>query len=172
VASANSGNPFAGRVDFVALEDLAGRREIAELQLIKFKFRCGPEDTKILGSCRVRLAFEDRGPGIPDIEAALKDGFTTGPGLGLGLGGARRLTNEFCIESNPGGGTKVTIALEIVMISVAVNDESQVAKVRREATAIARQQGFNEVDVGRVAIVVTSLPRTRSALAAINRGER
>jgi len=48
-------------------------------------------------------------------------------------------------------------ALEIVLISVAVNDESQVAKARREATAIARQQGFNEVDVGRVAIVVTEL---------------
>jgi serine/threonine-protein kinase RsbT len=57
----------------------------------------------------VRLVFEDQGPGISDIEAALKDGFTTGSGLGLGLGGARRLTNEFAIESNPGVGTKVTI---------------------------------------------------------------
>jgi len=62
------------------------------------------------GRFGVRLAFEDRGPGIADIEAALKDGFTTGSGLGLGLGGARRLTNEFSIESNPGVGTKVTIA--------------------------------------------------------------
>lgn len=62
------------------------------------------------GRFGVRLAFEDRGPGIPDIEAALKDGFTTGSGLGLGLGGARRLANEFSIESNPGVGTKVTIA--------------------------------------------------------------
>jgi serine/threonine-protein kinase RsbT len=62
------------------------------------------------GRFGVRLAFEDRGPGISDIEAALKDGFTTGSGLGLGLGGARRLTNEFSIESNPGIGTKVTIA--------------------------------------------------------------
>jgi serine/threonine-protein kinase RsbT len=62
------------------------------------------------GRFGVRLAFEDRGPGISDIEAALKDGFTTGSGLGLGLGGARRLTNEFSIESNPGVGTKVTIA--------------------------------------------------------------
>ncbi len=57
----------------------------------------------------VRLAFEDRGPGIPDIQAALKDGFTTGSGLGLGLGGSRRLVNEFSIESKVGVGTKVTI---------------------------------------------------------------
>jgi serine/threonine-protein kinase RsbT len=58
----------------------------------------------------LRLAFEDRGPGIPDIEAALRDGFTTGSGLGLGLGGAKRLCNDFEIESRPGEGTRVVIA--------------------------------------------------------------
>jgi serine/threonine-protein kinase RsbT len=58
----------------------------------------------------IRLAFEDKGPGIPDIERALKDGYTTGGGLGLGLGGARRLSSEFSIESRPGEGTRVTIA--------------------------------------------------------------
>jgi serine/threonine-protein kinase RsbT len=58
----------------------------------------------------LRLAFEDNGPGIPDIEAALRDGFTTGSGLGLGLGGAKRLCNEFEIESRPGEGTRVVIA--------------------------------------------------------------
>lgn len=57
----------------------------------------------------VRLLFSDQGPGIPDIEAALRDGFTTGGGLGLGLGGARRLCNEFSIESTPGKGTQITI---------------------------------------------------------------
>jgi serine/threonine-protein kinase RsbT len=57
----------------------------------------------------VRLTFEDRGPGIPDIQQAMKDGFTTGNGLGLGLGGARRLSNEFEIQSKPGEGTRVTI---------------------------------------------------------------
>jgi serine/threonine-protein kinase RsbT len=57
----------------------------------------------------LRLTFEDNGPGIPDIEAALKDGFTTGKGMGLGLGGAKRLSNEFSIHSKPGEGTKVVI---------------------------------------------------------------
>lgn len=57
----------------------------------------------------IRLTFSDRGPGIRDIQEALRDGFTTGNGLGLGLGGARRLTNEFAIESQPGVGTRVVI---------------------------------------------------------------
>jgi serine/threonine-protein kinase RsbT len=58
----------------------------------------------------LRLVFNDKGPGIPNIEQALKDGFTTGGGLGLGLGGARRLSNEFSIESKPGEGTRITMA--------------------------------------------------------------
>ena len=58
----------------------------------------------------VRLSFEDKGPGIADIEQALKDGFTSGKGMGLGLGGAKRLCNEFSIDSKPGEGTKVIIA--------------------------------------------------------------
>ena len=57
----------------------------------------------------LRLAFEDQGPGIPDVEAALRDGFTTGGGLGLGLGGAKRLCNQFEIASRPGEGTRVVI---------------------------------------------------------------
>jgi serine/threonine-protein kinase RsbT len=58
----------------------------------------------------LRLTFTDRGPGISDIEQALKDGYTTGNGLGLGLSGAKRLSNEFAIDSKPGAGTKVTLA--------------------------------------------------------------
>ena len=58
----------------------------------------------------LRLVFADQGPGIPDVEKALQDGFTTGGGLGLGLGGARRLVNEFVIDSAVGRGTTVTIA--------------------------------------------------------------
>jgi len=57
----------------------------------------------------IRLSFEDKGPGIVDIELALKDGYTTGAGLGLGLGGARRLCNEFAIVSRRGEGTRVTV---------------------------------------------------------------
>jgi serine/threonine-protein kinase RsbT len=58
----------------------------------------------------LRLVFEDHGPGIPNIELALSDGYTTGKGLGLGLSGSRRLCNEFEILSTPGQGTRVTIA--------------------------------------------------------------
>ena len=57
----------------------------------------------------VRLEFVDQGPGIPDVALALKDGYTTGGGLGLGLSGARRLSDEFDIQSRPGEGTRVTI---------------------------------------------------------------
>lgn len=57
----------------------------------------------------VRLIFVDQGPGIPDIQQAMKDGFSTGKSLGLGLPGAKRLVNEFEIQSNPGEGTRVTV---------------------------------------------------------------
>lgn len=57
----------------------------------------------------LRLTFEDKGPGIPDLDLALKDGFTTGGGLGLGLSGTKRLVNEFHIVSQVGEGTCVTI---------------------------------------------------------------
>ena len=56
----------------------------------------------------IRLSFRDQGPGIPDVGLALKDGYTTGPGMGLGLGGSKRLMNEFEIDSKPGGGTTIT----------------------------------------------------------------
>ncbi|MEW6270752.1 MAG: anti-sigma regulatory factor [Thermodesulfobacteriota bacterium] len=59
--------------------------------------------------CGLRLVFEDKGPGIADIAAAMRDGYSTGGGLGLGLGGARRLANEFEIESEPGVGTRIAI---------------------------------------------------------------
>ena len=58
----------------------------------------------------VRLIFEDHGPGIADVAGALTDGYTSGSGLGLGLGGAKRLSNEFEIRSEVGRGTRVTIA--------------------------------------------------------------
>ena len=58
----------------------------------------------------VRLTFVDQGPGIADLTQAMKDGYTSGNGLGLGLGGAKRLSNEFDIRSAPGEGTVVTLA--------------------------------------------------------------
>ena len=57
----------------------------------------------------LRLAFEDQGPGIADIQLAMRDGYSTAGGLGLGLSGAKRLSNEFAISSTPGGGTRVVI---------------------------------------------------------------
>jgi len=57
----------------------------------------------------LRLTFEDKGPGIEDLALALKDGYTSGGGLGLGLGGAKRLSNDFELVSRPGEGTRVSI---------------------------------------------------------------
>jgi serine/threonine-protein kinase RsbT len=57
----------------------------------------------------IRLTFEDRGPGIADIELALRDGYTSGHGMGLGLSGAKRLSHEFEIQSEVGVGTTVSI---------------------------------------------------------------
>ena len=62
------------------------------------------------GKKGLRLTFEDHGPGIPDLSLAMTDGWTSGGGLGMGLTGAKRLVNEFEIESKVGEGTRVTIA--------------------------------------------------------------
>ncbi|MFJ4877449.1 anti-sigma regulatory factor [Streptomyces sp. NPDC088745] len=59
------------------------------------------------GRTGLRLVMRDDGPGIPDLEAALTDGYTTGAGLGHGLGGARRLMHEFAVHSHAGEGTTV-----------------------------------------------------------------
>lgn len=58
----------------------------------------------------LKLTFSDEGPGIPDLELAMSDGWTSGTGLGLGLSGARRLVNQFEIDSRAGAGTRVSIA--------------------------------------------------------------
>ncbi|MCA1961899.1 MAG: anti-sigma regulatory factor [Desulfomonile sp.] len=75
-----------------------GRGGTATLQVIQDGGRTG-----------LRLTFEDQGPGIADIEQAMSDGYTSGQGLGLGLGGAKRLVNEFEIRSKVGEGTTVVI---------------------------------------------------------------
>lgn len=73
--------------------------------------RGGEMELATLNGPRVglRLTFQDRGPGISDIQLALRDGFTTGNGLGLGLGGAKRLVNEFEVVSRVGEGTRITV---------------------------------------------------------------
>jgi serine/threonine-protein kinase RsbT len=67
------------------------------------------EAIRTLQNSGLRLTFNDQGPGIPDVAAALQDGYTTAKGLGLGLGGAKRLVDDFIIESQPGQGTRVVI---------------------------------------------------------------
>ena len=62
------------------------------------------------GRCGVRLQFVDEGPGIPDLEQAMTDGWTSGAGLGMGLSGAKRLVNDFGIKTAVGSGTTVEIA--------------------------------------------------------------
>jgi serine/threonine-protein kinase RsbT len=59
----------------------------------------------------VRLVFADSGPGIADIDQAMTDGYTSGGGLGLGLGGARRLVHDFQLDSEPGRGTTITVVM-------------------------------------------------------------
>ena len=57
----------------------------------------------------LKLTFEDKGPGIPDVEQAMRDGFTTAGGMGLGLSGSKRLMNHFEIETKVGEGTRVSV---------------------------------------------------------------
>ena len=75
-----------------------GKGGLCRLEVVKNGIREG-----------LKLEFEDNGPGIPDIELAMKDGYTTGGGLGLGLSGSKRLVNDFAVKSAPGQGTTVTI---------------------------------------------------------------
>lgn len=67
------------------------------------------ETILLAGRRGVRLTFEDKGPGIANIALAMQDGYSTGGGLGMGMPGSKRLSNEFYVESTPGEGTKVTL---------------------------------------------------------------
>ena len=67
------------------------------------------EHVEVEGRAGIRVTFEDHGPGIADVGQAMRDGFTSGGGLGLGLGGAKRLVHEFDLRSEVGKGTTVTI---------------------------------------------------------------
>jgi serine/threonine-protein kinase RsbT len=67
------------------------------------------ETVTLPGKRGLRLVFQDQGPGIADIKLAMQDGYSTGGGLGMGMPGAKRLSNEFYVESSPGKGTIVTL---------------------------------------------------------------
>ncbi len=126
---------FSGQRQIQATEDVVAVRQAVRLRAVELGFNL-VDQTKIVtaaselarntleygggGTVRIesiqegprrglRLVFEDSGPGIPNIELAMKDGYTTAGGLGLGLSGAKRLSNEFAIDSRVGEGTRVTI---------------------------------------------------------------
>jgi serine/threonine-protein kinase RsbT len=67
------------------------------------------EVISVAGKEGVRLVFQDEGQGIADLKLAMQDGYSTGGGLGMGLPGSKRLSNEFHVESSPGKGTRVTL---------------------------------------------------------------
>jgi serine/threonine-protein kinase RsbT len=128
-AAANERVPIAASGDIVTVRQLVRSRAIeqgfslvdqtkmvtAASELARNALDYGGGGTVLLESLvegsrkGLRLTFDDDGPGIPDIELALRDGYTTGRGLGLGLSGARRLVNEFYLRSAPGEGTHVTV---------------------------------------------------------------
>lgn len=106
---------WATRMDFSALERTKLVTAASELGRNTLVHGQGGSMTitELKEQARVglQLNFEDSGPGIQDLEQALTDGFSTAKSLGHGLGGARRLVNEFEIQSQPGAGTRVTVRL-------------------------------------------------------------
>lgn len=104
---------WARRLEFTAIEStklVTAASEMARNTLVHGK---GGSMTisEVQSGLRMglQLQFEDSGPGIANIEQAMTDGFSTAKSLGLGLGGARRLVNEFEISSEPAAGTRITL---------------------------------------------------------------
>ncbi len=114
VVARNEARRFAASVGFGLVEQTRLATVASELarNVVKYAKRgrmiAQPVESAT-GRRGLRLIFEDTGPGIPDITAAMRDGFSTGRGLGKGLPGAKRLVHEFEIESEVGRGTKVSI---------------------------------------------------------------
>lgn len=104
---------WVGELGFAVIDQTKLITAASELARNVIEHGGGGETTMELiaqsGRKGLRLTFEDHGKGIADIELAFTNGYTTGGGLGLGLGGARRLVPLFEIESKPGEGTKITI---------------------------------------------------------------
>lgn len=104
---------LAGRLDMGILNQTKLITAASELARNVLNYAGGGEvrleNVNRAGKTGVRLTFTDRGPGIPDVARAMQDGYSTGAGLGLGLPGAKRLTNEFSLTSVVGEGTTVTV---------------------------------------------------------------
>ena len=114
VVARNEARLFAASIGFGLVEQTRLATVASELarNVVKYAKRgrmiAQPVESAA-GRRGLRLIFEDTGPGIPDVAAAMRDGFSTGRGLGKGLPGAKRLVHEFEIESEVGRGTKVSI---------------------------------------------------------------
>ncbi len=96
------------------------------------------------GKKGLRLVFADHGPGIADLDLAMKDGYTFGSGLGLGLGGARRLASEFTINSVPGEGTTVTLTKRIPAALLTLTGAS-IASIAEKLIEMTLENPFSEI---------------------------
>ena len=114
VVARNEARRFAASIGFGLVEQTRLATVASELarNVVKYakRGRMIAQPVESAGGRRVlRLIFEDTGPGIPDVAAAMRDGFSTGRGLGKGLPGSKRLVDDFRIESEVGRGTRVTV---------------------------------------------------------------
>lgn len=113
VVARNTARAIAGELDFSLIDKTRIATAVSELArntLVHGHGGCMQvEPAKVNGSSGLRCVFVDSGPGIADIEQALQDGFSTAGSLGQGLPGAKRLTDDFLVESEPGQGTRVEI---------------------------------------------------------------
>jgi len=114
VAARRAGREMARQLGFGSADQTRLATAISELARNVIQYAgegvCLVTDESDQNASKIRVVVEDHGPGIPDIEQAMTDGFSTGGGLGAGLPGARRLVHEFEIESQP-GHTRVTIGM-------------------------------------------------------------
>jgi serine/threonine-protein kinase RsbT len=114
VVARSAGRELAREIGFGSADQTRLATAISELTRNVIQYAgsgvCTVIDESRDGTARVRVTVEDHGPGIPDVEQAMADGFTTSRGLGAGLPGTRRLVHEFQLESEP-GHTKITIAM-------------------------------------------------------------
>ena len=115
VAARQSGRAMAAKLGFSATDQICIATAISELSrnIVEYakegEIQMGPVKARDNGLAGVQIVARDKGPGIADVDLAMQDGYTSGGGLGLGLPGARRLVDEFDIETAPAAGTTVTL---------------------------------------------------------------